>query len=149
MSVSHPQPPIIPPIIIPPVIHQEPYEPEICPICREVLRENGTITLSCNHTLDIGCFIRLIEIHGVNDIRCPLCRAPLIMPVDDEDQVPDEDEEILHHINMRPHLTIRVKGYFDYYEKLLDFLTRFFEDSDQSKTLIIVILVCIMCYKLR
>ena len=51
---------------------------DTCPICLENINDRGFIVLQCQHKIDLKCFVSLIEMHGIDSVICPLCRARFV-----------------------------------------------------------------------
>ena len=60
-----------------PVVNPPP-EPDVCPICLDVMGDNGLVTLDCGHKMDLSCF--LIFIQTQTGKKCPICRTRINHP---------------------------------------------------------------------
>jgi hypothetical protein len=66
-----------------PVLSEEVFEVDECPICIETLGKTGKTVLKCGHTVCVSCFLqqvlRATAMKRTNDCACPVCRVNYIM----------------------------------------------------------------------
>ena len=66
-----------------PVLSEEVFEADECPICMETLGKTGKTVMKCGHTVCVSCFLqqmmRATAARRVRDCACPVCRVNYIM----------------------------------------------------------------------
>ena len=66
-----------------PVLSEEVFEADECPICMETLGKTGKTVMKCGHTVCVSCFlqqmIRATAARREIDCACPVCRVNYIM----------------------------------------------------------------------